>query len=148
VIDHYSINSKYDSGGLMKRILLILLITSPFFSCATVERVEETGLVFDIFNSSVRIDENQAYKLDEDGKLIEGITSADFIFENFKAKFIIPSGNNIIYDDQIESYVFVLEENTADVITDKISYKVHGWVILNGTTFNGMVAANASFTND
>jgi len=135
----------------MNKYILIILAVMLLFSCSTIEPVQEPVIEENIldsylFDEEVRINQNLNYELDENGKLLRGILAEDFILENTKAKFVIPEGIEVEFDDDAKSYVFLLEEEIVTVISKHVSYGVHGYLMFNeNNIFAGRVAKDTYF---
>ncbi len=136
----------------MKRFLPIVVLAILFTSCRTVELTQEdintsNSLNTYLFDKIVNIDIDQVYEMDENGKLLSGYLAAPFVYNNTKAQFTIPEQIQVKFDEGLESYIFLLNENQAEVESLHVTYEVHGYLLFDKEKmFTGLVAEDTYFT--
>ncbi len=110
------------------------------------EVIEKNYFEASLFNKEVKIFKDQMYEINKEGQLLNGFLAEPFVCENTKAKFTIPKNIQVIYDEELGVYVFKLDERLADVESEHVSYKVHGYILFNEKgDFTGRVAEDVHF---
>ena len=138
----------------MKKALNFTFLCIAFLTCSIMLKSQEINsdksyLEVNLFDLPAVIDLTKSNEFFEDGNFSRGKLFQSFELKNTKAKVIIPKGIEVEYDKEIDSYVFLLNDFLVEVISESVSYKVHGFLLFDKNHgFYGRVGEDTYFEHN